>query len=374
MIRWIKMLKIFKKTILLSIIIWVLFFSDAFAEEEIMEGHFTVVEEKTGKMIFMTSMYVHVGDQFLDENNRLYEVKRIDGKKGYADFKEKIDLGNLFTAEGLLAKYGIRTNQKIGVYFTHNDESYEPTDGSETIQGRGGIHKVGKILAAVLEKKGIQAIVSDNIHLPHDAAAYKRSRRTATSLLKKGLDALIDVHRDGIPSSEYYAEKVGGQWVTQIKLVVGRQNPQRQVNDNFAKQLKAAADKLYPGLIKGIFYAKGNYNQDLAPRSILVEVGTFKNHRESAERGVALFGNVVTAALYGEDALKNKGPGGTAAPIEGESSSTIKSLLLIMLLTVIAAVLYVVISGGSWEEIKSKINKFAKEEFANLLGRKKNKE
>lgn len=365
--------KMIRKAVKLLLVLLVINFSlgnIVIAEEEKQDGYFTVVDKDTGKTVFMTSMVVHKGDEFLDENNKLYRVTKVKGDKGYAEFVKKVDLGKYFDAEGFVGK---NANKRIGVYFTHNDESYEPTDGTDSVKGRGGIHKVGRVLEDTLEKKGIDTVVAEDVHLPHDTAAYKRSRRTASKLLRGGVDALIDIHRDGVPSAEYYAAKVAGNYVTQIKLVVGRQNPQRQVNDNFAKQIKAAADKLYPGLIKGIFYGRGNYNQDLAPRSIILEVGTYKNHRESAQRAIILFGNVLTAALYGRDAVKNQGPGGTAAPIQGERGASLRSLFLIILLAVTAGVLYIVISGGSWGEIKNKINKFAKEEFANLLGRRKNK-
>ena len=75
----------------------------------------------------------------------------------------------------------------------------------------------------------------------------------------------------------------------QIRLVVGRQNQNMQANLDFAKQIKAYYDEKKPGLIKGIFMAKGNYNQDLAPRSILIEVGTHTNSLEAAQNGAAVF-------------------------------------------------------------------------------------
>ncbi|HBG44358.1 MAG TPA: stage II sporulation protein P, partial [Firmicutes bacterium] len=44
--------------------------------------------------------------------------------------------------------------------------------------------------------------------------------------------------------------EVSGQQVAATRLVVGRQNANRGVNFEFAKQIKAAADKLHPGLVR----------------------------------------------------------------------------------------------------------------------------
>ena len=82
-----------------------------------------------------------------------------------------------------------------------------------------------------------------------------------------------------------------------MRLVVGRQNQNMQANYDFAKRLKAYSDEKYPGLVKGIYLAKGNYNQDLSPRSILVEAGTHTISRERAQKGVALFAETLPPVL-----------------------------------------------------------------------------
>ena len=70
-----------------------------------------------------------------------------------------------------------------------------------------------------------------------------------------------------------------------------------EANLAFAKNIKAYFDKVSPGLIKGIFMAKGNYNQDLGPRTILIEVGTYTNSRIAAQRGVGEFAEGVSRVV-----------------------------------------------------------------------------
>ena len=60
--------------------------------------------------------------------------------------------------------------------------------------------------------------------------------------------------------------------------------------------LKARADRDYPGLVKGIFLAKGNYNQDLAPRSILIEFGTHETSLDMAAKAADLIADVLPKA------------------------------------------------------------------------------
>jgi len=271
----------------------------ASAEVERTDGFFTLVDPE-GRIICRTAHQIHEGDQYLAADNVLYEVEELKDDTAHVRFVKRVDLEamlkpSLFdqvkTAltgifQGKVFVQG--KNRPIAIYHTHSDESYVPTDGTESKPGNGGILQVGDALAQSLREKGINVIHSKTSHEPHDAMAYDRSRRTAVELLKKNPIALIDLHRDAVPPDEY-ADKVNNTSVTKAQLVVGRQNPNRKANEAFAYQVKAVVDRQYPGFIKGIFYGKGKYNQDIAPRLLLVEMGSHTNSREEAERGAAIF-------------------------------------------------------------------------------------
>ena len=121
-------------------------------------------------------------------------------------------------------------------------------------------------LKEALEAEGYRVVLSERQHLPHDAGAYQRSRRTAAELSRENPVTLIDVHRDAVPDPDHYRVNVGGEQMTGVRIVVGKQNQNRDANLEYAKRIKAIADEKFPGLIIGIFHAKGNYNQDLGPR------------------------------------------------------------------------------------------------------------
>lgn len=277
-------------------------------DDEVLSGPLFTMRDQSGEMLMRTGRRVHLDDEYIDQLNRRFRVVEVDGRAAVARFVGYEDLnaaagppaavgltgpGSVPALAGRLPGRLGKRDVTVGIYHTHNDESYVPTQRTESVEGRGGIHRVGKTFADEMDKRGYRVAHNESIHLPHDRGAYRRSRRTANKLLQeKKADLLFDVHRDAGPW-DLYGEKVKGRWVTQVRLVVGRENPQMQANLNYAKQLKAVADDLYPGLMKGIFLGRDAFNQDLSSRAVLIEVGTEQNALPSARKGMSMFADVV---------------------------------------------------------------------------------
>lgn len=234
----------------------------------------------------------------------------------------------------------------VAIYATHSDESYVPTSGTESQEGGGDILEVAETIATYLEDQGIEVLHSDNIHDPHDSDAYDRSRETVTDLLKSGdVSMIIDVHRDGVPDPEFYEGEIDGEQITQIRLVVGASNENSEENEAFAEQLKAYYDEVKPGLIKSIYIAKGRYNQDLAPHSVLLEIGTHTNTLEEAQAGAKIFaeelpGFLQIASTSGENTGEMETQGDvveTEQPYEDEGSQGSAWPIILIVLVVIGA-------------------------------------
>lgn len=287
------------------------------------------VVTESGKEITQLTLGAAVGDVYIDGDNTRYVVRAVtddrvvveeQGKEAMPDVSRALEAmeaemkrggrGSASLWQRLLGQATGSRGVDVGIYHTHNDESYIPTSGTESKE-YGDIHEVGKALKAALEQKGYSAEWTDSSHLPHDGQAYLRSRRTASDLSRDGPATIIDVHRDAIPTVESYLTQVEGERMTQIRLVVGRQNQNREANLEYAKRIKAIADQKYPGLIKGIFHARGNYNQDLGPKMILLEFGTHLTGLDDAEKSVALIADVIPAAA-GLTAGAGSGNVGTA--------------------------------------------------------------
>lgn len=310
------------------------------------DGYFTLVDAE-GRRIARTAHEVKKGDQYLTADNKLYRVEEVKENTAHLRFVRQVNLEAAIAPSFLTRltsavlrlfpgkeKYAQSDNRPVAIYHTHSAESYVPTDGRSSIRGNGGIFKVGEALAQALRERGVNVIHDKTPHDPHDALAYDRSRRTAAELLKKNPIALLDIHRDAVPADEYAGE-VNNTAVTKAQLVVGRQNPNMKANEAFAYQIKAVVDKKYPGFIKGIFYADGKYNQDLAPRLLLVEMGTHANSREEAERGAAIF------AAATKDVLTNAGASKRAV-----GAGALRSLWWVIGLLVAGVAIYFVINGG----------------------------
>lgn len=267
--------------------------------------------DDAGRRITQSALALGIGDTYINRENDLFEVVSIEegvarvANRGRADMPDVSDAlprsGLGAFAQRALELLGLTRAQAgqgdgvIGIYHTHSAESYEPTSGT-AFKDDGDVFEVGRTLAEALEAQGYQVVYSDDGHLPHDAQAYQRSRRTAADISRERPVTMVDVHRDAIPNPDDYRTEVEGEQMTAIRLVVGRQNQNRDANLEYAKRIKAIADEKYPGLVKGIFHARGNYNQDLGPRMILMEFGTHRTTLEEAQQSARLMAEVLPAA------------------------------------------------------------------------------
>lgn len=317
-------------------------------EETSGDKYFTLVDENNN-VVHRTGLKVNVDDEYISADNARYKVVEVTGQIARCIYQgeEKMPIVNydkqksawVFTEQEVPVASG---SQKplIAVYHTHSDESYVPTDGKESINGNGGIYDVGQAFVDELERVGFQVEYSENNHNPHDVNAYNRSRRTATQLMKQQPAAIIDVHRDAVPADEYAAE-VEGQEVTKVKLVVGKQNPNMKTNLEFAKKIKAVMDKKEPGLSNGIFIGKGDYNQDLNPRAMLIEVGSHTNSKEDAQQGAKLFADTMQAVM----GLSSNAP--AAKPLGNDNQGSFQVIAVIIAILAAAGGGFYLLNKGS---------------------------
>lgn len=335
-------------------------------------GYYTVYDENK-VIVLQTAWGIRVGDEFMTENNNRYTIVSVEGDSAVARLTQAGNAVSLIGSDWL-QKVGTvldpplvraQGTGKVAIYHTHSDECYTPSDGTDSKFGNGGIFQVGDSFASALEAQGMQVIHSKTVHDPHDDMAYERSRRTVTELLKQQPDAVFDVHRDATPPN-VYATNVNGQDITKVQLVVGRYGPTSKQIEDYALQLKNASDQRYPGLVKGIFFAKGgDYNQDLHPRSMLVEVGSASNDKMQAERGIALFADIIPTVLTGTQ--KAGGNAGVGAPAAGPSGAS-KSIGWMIGILVAGAAAFLFLSTGSLREAGAKLKQFTSTEFANFFG------
>lgn len=339
------------------------------------EDDLVEVYDEDGNYIFSSCLGIFEGDRYINEDNQEYEVIRVDEDRAICKSLGTVDLlagekllGSVLDLPPLVQK-GEDKNKEIGMYHTHSAESYKPGPAFKT--PRGQIYQVGDVLKKELEKKGVKVLQSDETFLPHDGGAYERSRPICADLVKKQPDAIFDVHRDAIPRASEYLSKVKGEEISQVRLVVGRQNPKREPNEQMAKRLKAIADEKYPGLIKGIFYAKGKYNQELSSRCLLLEMGTHVTTDAQAKASASMLADSITTMLYGAGGTTGGGEAGTK---RAQSNAGWKNVIWIVLAVVVGGAAFLFLNEGGLSGVSGRLKEFTGEEFANVLGRKKSRE
>ena len=237
----------------LAIALYAAFLPTASADDVAESLHVAV--DGTGAYLFSISGEISEGDEYISADNILYRIATVQNGNAIA---EKIgeeampdvswlDVGQaqpVFAQESAVPAASAKADDSrklIAMYVTHSDESYVPSDGTQSVNGQGGIYDVAREFRDALQQQGIDVILDESTHLPHDSGAYRRSRQTAERLLQKRPDAIIDVHRDGIPDQSEYACSIDGENASRVRLLVGRGNQNSSVNREFAKQMKAVA-------------------------------------------------------------------------------------------------------------------------------------
>ncbi|MCA0754619.1 stage II sporulation protein P [Paenibacillus sp. N4] len=203
----------------------------------------------------------------------------------------------------------------VFIYHSHNRESWYPvlSDSKEKDPNstKKNITLVGKRLADMLEKKGVGAQHSDTDYptaIPNYRweLSYKYSMKTVKEAMasSKDLKFFFDLHRDS-QSRKYTTVDIGGKSYAQVYFIIGHRNPDWEKNEAFATKIHQALDKKYPGISRGIWgktAATGNaeYNQSLAPDSVLIEIGGVDNTLEESYRTADALAEVI-ADIYFED-------------------------------------------------------------------------
>ena len=345
------------------------------------------IYDEAGAYLTSFAGRVYQDDEYIAGDNKLYIVTAVDDSMltatasyvGMETAGERVETQSVFgnaaaatnapgASPGTTASTNASPNagggkKLVTMYSTHNDESYEPTDGTSSKTKDPGIFDVGDALKKNLEAKGVEVVYDKSSHLPHDAGAYRRSRQTAEELLKKQPEALIDIHRDGIPDPGEYDKTIAGEEATKVRLLVGRSNPNADANRNFAKEIKATADKKYPGMIKDIFIGKGNYNQELYPQSILLEFGTHTNDKERAIKSTEFMANVLDDVLFGGSAKAE------TSTKQGNKSAG-KGVLWLIGGLIVAGVIYALVATGTFEGMKHRLARATSEVTGGTIGRK----
>src|SRR5690606_4965724 len=130
--------------------------------------------------------------------------------------------------------------------------------------------------------------------------SYKYSKKTVTEAMESNddLEFFFDIHRDSQPR-KYTTATIDGKDYAQVFFIIGHRNPEWRKNEALATKIHEALEKEYPGSSRGIWgktaaTGNGEYNQSLAPESVIVEIGGVENTLEESYRTADALAKVIT--------------------------------------------------------------------------------
>jgi stage II sporulation protein P len=205
---------------------------------------------------------------------------------------------------------------EVLIYHTHATECYLP-DGAESrydtnftfrSSDKGiNIVSVGNAIKKELEAAGIGVIHDETLYDEESYnGSYEKSREGIKKILEENptIKLVLDVHRDAVlrGDSEIASTvaEIDGKKAAQIMIISNCNGPMLKYPiPDFSENLKTAAaldssiESAAPGLCRPILFDYRQYNQDLSPGSLLIEVGSHGNTHEEAIYSGELIGKAI---------------------------------------------------------------------------------
>lgn len=205
------------------------------------------------------------------------------------------------------------------VLHTHTTEAYLPSgtayidepmgDLSYSEDPEKNVISVGRSFCEALEKKGITVLHCTVMHDdPTLRGSYERAAETIRAYLEDHPEicCVVDLHRDSVRDREgaYIRSLAEGREepTAQLLCVVGTDGngtpcEQWEKNLALALQLRHALNANGGSLCRPVSLRNASFNQELAPMSILLEVGCDANAIEEARRAATLAGEALADLL-----------------------------------------------------------------------------
>ncbi len=214
-----------------------------------------------------------------------------------------------------------RTNEPLVlILHTHTSEGYWSGQSVESLEQLGAatytreeensVIAVGCVLSETLQKNGITAIHCTVMHDdPTLGGSYERAAESIRFYLEQypSIRYVIDLHRDAVTTDdEAYVRavtEVDGEAVAQVMCVVGSEGngfacKNWQDNLSLALQLRARLNAEEGRVCRPVYLRNATYNQELAPYSLLLEIGTGANGVTEAKRAAVLVGEALAELIY----------------------------------------------------------------------------
>ena len=232
----------------------------------------------------------------------------------YNDTSLSPDIAGL-TMAALPSYYDASSDEPLVlIVHTHTTEAYMPegalyynTDGeiARSSNELENIIAVGQEFARVLNEKGINAIHCTVFHDESYRLSYQRSAETIKRYLAEypSIKYVFDLHRDSLMRSNEElisaVTSIDGKNCAQIMPVISAGFEGFEDNLTFALKLRNLLNYQYTNLSRPVCLRESIYNQDLAPISILLEIGTSGNSLSEAKQAAVLTAEAIAWLIKG---------------------------------------------------------------------------
>ncbi len=206
---------------------------------------------------------------------------------------------------------------QVLIFHTHATESFEEYDREvfdirsdwRTLNSEQNMCAVGEVMADTLKEHGIEVIHDTTLHdYPSYNGSYDNSAQTVSEILadNPSIKVVIDLHRDAILPDETTTIKpvttIDGVKVAQIMIATGCESeiidlPNWNENLRFAVELQNQIERDYPTLARPIFFNYRQYNLELSPGSLLIEIGSVGNTLHEAKAAAMLTANSLARVI-----------------------------------------------------------------------------
>jgi stage II sporulation protein P len=199
-------------------------------------------------------------------------------------------------------KYAIKgdgSKPQILIYHTHSQEEFSNSKGKK----ERSIIGVGEYLATILKEQFGYNVIHDrtaydvvNGKLDRNKA-YDQSRKGVKEILKNNpsISLILDIHRDGVREGVRLVTTVNNKDTAQIMFFNGMSrfrgsgdidylyNPNLRDNLALSLQMKMTAEAYYPNFTRHNYINAYQYNLDLLPQCMLIEMGAQTNTFEEVK-------------------------------------------------------------------------------------------
>ena len=203
------------------------------------------------------------------------------------------------------------------IVHTHTVESYlaegvsyvegNPSSATYSLDAKENMLAIGKVLGEYLNRNGIPTLLCTVVHTGDGMTlqgSYARAEESIRAYLQQypSIQLVIDLHRDAVMSAdgEYVRTALpnGETSMAQVMAVVGTdcngtEHTRWEENLALALQLRRAMNAETEGIGRPVFLRNSSYNQELAPYSLLLEIGTGGNSLEQAKRTAEMVGSAL---------------------------------------------------------------------------------